>query len=337
MKNLNLKTIIILLSVFINQHITHASPNTTRITLTISDTSNEMRTNRIIFSDGIGYTTGLDEGYDAGAFGSEAPGTGFQDRFGNSLSIYTLLVKDDLGKELGFTIQSLPYSQINNMIVALGINPSKDDNITISAAITDFEGKLSKFPDEHRLILEDRALGVYTELQEIGSSYIVYLTQNEPELGRFYLHTTTNTILELNRLKQKKNSPKKSIRVYGCKDKKAKNYNRFSKHKQSKCKYQKEPYTLLTSYKKSPLVKENKQCIINYSRLLKKGMKGEDVQQFQSCLLLKGYDIGLVDGIFGKLTYGGVISYQSLNQLYIDGIIGPQTVGHLNNKTQPLY
>ena len=309
----------------------YANQNTTRITLTISDTSNNQRTNRIVFSEGLGYTTGLDRGYDAGAFGGDAPGTGFQDRFGNDLAIYTLLVNDNLGTELGFTIQSLPYSQIGNMVIPLGINPSGDDTITITATITDFLGDPSSFPSEHNLILEDRKLVEFTELQELGSEYVVPLTQDEPELGRFYLHTTTETILSLQTKNTKKEKTKKSkgSRIYGCKDKKAKNYIRFSSHKQSKCNYEeailKKPDTNLHTS-----IDQKKSCNLKNTPLLKKGMIGKDIHIVQECLVSLDYNTGPIDGIFGDLTYAGVISYQTKNRLLIDGIIGKQTVNHLN-------
>lgn len=314
----------------------NASPNTIRVTINISDSSNNQKTNRIVFSEGLGYTTGLDRGYDAGAYGGEAPGTGFQDRFGNSLAIYTLLVNDDLGTELGYTIQSLPYSKINNMVIPVGINPSDDDTITITATITDFLGDTASFPVDHHLILEDKMLNTFTELQESGSKYVVTLTQDEPELGRFYLHTTTETSQSLQAKYTQKTKSKKSrsTRIYGCKDKKAKNYNRFSLHKPSKCKYEDfaikiDDTSKLLSIKEISKIEKNTSCKLNYTRPLIRGMRGDDVSRAQACFTVQNYEVGPEDGIFGPLTYQGVISYQTKNGLLIDGIIGPQTANHL--------
>ena len=337
MKKLFFKLLFILIIVLINHHFVYANPNTTRITLTITDSSNSKRTNRIVFSEGVGYTTGYDTGYDAGAFGGDAPGTGFQDRFGNNLAIYTLLVKDDLGTELGFTIQSLPYSEINNIIIPLGINPSEDDTLIIGASITDFLGDSKSYPEGHQLILEDKTLGIFTELQKNGSQYEVSLTQDEPELGRFFLHTTKDTLEEIIKKNNKKvNSKKsKSYRVFGCKDEKAKNYNRFSSHKQSKCEYEEikidSTITPLTIKKNIDINEET--CFFNYHRLLKMGMKGEDVLKVQDCIASYGYNIGSIDGIFGRKTYSGVILYQTVNSLLIDGIVGSQTVNHLKKNS----
>jgi len=72
------------------------------------------------------------------------------------------------------------------------------------------------------------------------------------------------------------------------------------------------------------------QCFINYSRLIKRGMRGNDVKQAQVCMTSLGHDSGPFDGLYGKLTYAGIISYQTTNKLLIDGIIGPETAGHLN-------
>ena len=74
---------------------------------------------------------------------------------------------------------------------------------------------------------------------------------------------------------------------------------------------------------------QEKFCQLWFIRLLKKGMKGEDVRQVQKCFSLLGYDTGPIDGIFGDLTHSGVISYQSANGLLVDGIIGMQTINQL--------
>lgn len=73
-------------------------------------------------------------------------------------------------------------------------------------------------------------------------------------------------------------------------------------------------------------------CRINYYRLIKKGMRGEDVRQVQTCMNALGYTSGPEDGIYGPLTYIGITSYQrDKNLVYIDGIVGPETSGSLNS------
>ncbi len=72
-------------------------------------------------------------------------------------------------------------------------------------------------------------------------------------------------------------------------------------------------------------------CFINYYRLIKRGMIGEDVRDVQRCMNSLGYTSGPEDGIYGPLTYAGITSYQRDKQLfYIDGIVGPETSGSLN-------
>jgi len=73
-------------------------------------------------------------------------------------------------------------------------------------------------------------------------------------------------------------------------------------------------------------------CYINYTRLIKRGMRGNDVKQVQRCMNILGYEVGPEDGIYGPLTYQGITNYQRAMKLkYIDGIVGPETSSHLNN------
>lgn len=55
------------------------------------------------------------------------------------------------------------------------------------------------------------------------------------------------------------------------------------------------------------------------------GSNGSEVVQLQKTLTNKGYWCGPVDGIFGPLTYQGVISFQQDASLAVDGIVGPAT------------
>ena len=77
-------------------------------------------------------------------------------------------------------------------------------------------------------------------------------------------------------------------------------------------------------------VVEDAKCYINYTRLIKRGNTGNDVKQAQECVASLGHPTGVFDGIYGGLTYSGIRSYQEANNLLLDGIIGPETAGHLN-------
>ncbi len=81
--------------------------------------------------------------------------------------------------------------------------------------------------------------------------------------------------------------------------------------------------------------KKETNCHINYYRLIKKGMKGEDVRQVQQCLLNKGFQLPRygADGWYGIETYQQITAYQKAQGLkYIDGIVGPETISWLNGK-----
>ncbi|APU60326.1 M14 family metallopeptidase [Clostridium botulinum] len=65
-------------------------------------------------------------------------------------------------------------------------------------------------------------------------------------------------------------------------------------------------------------------------RILKKGDRGSDVRKIQAVLQKIGYDVGLIDGIFGSKTEEAVKRFQLNNGLVVDGIIGPKTYEILN-------
>ena len=58
-------------------------------------------------------------------------------------------------------------------------------------------------------------------------------------------------------------------------------------------------------------------------------MKGEDVLQCQERLVLKGYNPGTPDGVYGKKSRDAVILFQRANGLEADGIVGQKTWGKL--------
>lgn len=54
-------------------------------------------------------------------------------------------------------------------------------------------------------------------------------------------------------------------------------------------------------------------------------ISGEDVKALQKRLGKLGYEIGVVDGIFGKMTQNAVKKFQQDKKLTVDGIVGPST------------
>jgi len=63
--------------------------------------------------------------------------------------------------------------------------------------------------------------------------------------------------------------------------------------------------------------------------MLKRGSKGNDVQEVQSRLQDIGFSPGKIDGIFGRATEIAVINFQRSQKLLTDGIVGPKTLGIL--------
>lgn len=59
------------------------------------------------------------------------------------------------------------------------------------------------------------------------------------------------------------------------------------------------------------------------------GDTGPDVQEIQTLLRDRGFDPGAVDGDFGPRTMAAVMAFQRSNNLIVDGIVGPQTLGKL--------
>lgn len=127
-------------------------------------------------------TTGLDPGYDAGLFTGE----------GNDFDIYTHLVSDSDGT--GFMLQALPDSNYENMVIPIGINADLGEELI-------FTTNSANLPSGYYIYLEDRAAGSFIRLDEPNSEYIITLDAAEQGIGRFYLHTTTET-LNLNSISQ---------------------------------------------------------------------------------------------------------------------------------------
>lgn len=62
---------------------------------------------------------------------------------------------------------------------------------------------------------------------------------------------------------------------------------------------------------------------------LKFGSRGNAVVRLQQSLNSKGYNVGPIDGIYGKMTERAVIKFQIDNKLRIDGIAGKETQSKL--------
>ena len=121
-----------------------------------------------------GTTTGFDNGYDSTTFGGAA----------NSFSIYTHLVANSNGQDLA--IQSLPNSDLDTMIIPVGITAAAGEEISISA-------NAINLPEGVNIYLEDKSDDSFTLLD----STTVFTTTPDEDLngiGRFYIHTTATAL-----------------------------------------------------------------------------------------------------------------------------------------------
>ena len=55
------------------------------------------------------------------------------------------------------------------------------------------------------------------------------------------------------------------------------------------------------------------------------GDNNSNVSKVQQALLDLGYNVGIVDGYFGNMTYNAVVAFQQANGLYVDVEVGPIT------------
>lgn len=62
-------------------------------------------------------------------------------------------------------------------------------------------------------------------------------------------------------------------------------------------------------------------------RVLRRGMSGADVKQWQEFLTRKGFGAGVADGSFGGRTVQATVEFQQQNGLGSDGVVGPGTLG----------
>ncbi len=121
-----------------------------------------------------GTTTAFDNGFDSSIFNGTS----------SSFAVYTALVSDSQGQKL--SIQSLPPIDLENMIIPIGINAANGTQITIS-------GTSVNLPSAMRVFLEDKNDNSFTELNET-SNYTITLSEELSGIGRFYLHTSNESL-----------------------------------------------------------------------------------------------------------------------------------------------
>ena len=121
-----------------------------------------------------GTTRGLDVGYDAATYSQSSSG----------FSIFSNLVADNTGSAMA--IQSLGYSDFNDVVVPLGINAK-------SAALTISIDKLATtLPADIGVYLEDRETSTFTLLT--SNDYTFTPSSDLKGAGRFYLHYSAKAL-----------------------------------------------------------------------------------------------------------------------------------------------
>ena len=152
-----------------------SSNRVSRLELELRDNAiNQSDLTKFYFSDEDQISKGLDPGYDAGQF--------FQ---GNNSRIFTRLVNDDKGTN--FSIQALPYNDLKDLVVPLGITT---ESSSLELSVTE-----NSIDDFYRIYLEDKLENTIVELDQTID--LNFENDNSDGLGRFYLHFTDGMIPEL--------------------------------------------------------------------------------------------------------------------------------------------
>ena len=145
----------------------------TSVTLFLAKGKSEKKTRLRYLDNNV--TTGLDEGYDAGAYRDGTP----------SFSIDTHLVNNSTGMD--FTIQCLPKSELETTVVPVAVYANAND-------VLSFRAETENLPEGVFVYLEDKETNTITKIN--NEAYNVTATQKLNGIGRFYVHTA-NSVLSI--------------------------------------------------------------------------------------------------------------------------------------------
>ena len=120
-----------------------------------------------------GKTTGFDSGYDSKIFGGVA----------QSFGVFTHLVSDNDGSKLA--IQTLPNSNLNEMVIPVGIIAQAGTEVTFSLETTNFSEAVNVY-------LEDRINNTFTDITTGNTTVTVADVTNN--VGQFYIHTQSKSL-----------------------------------------------------------------------------------------------------------------------------------------------
>ena len=149
------------------------NPDNPEIKVTMSDGTNTKDT-EIYYIQGT--TTGWDNGYDSTIFNPS-----------DTFELFSYLVSDNQGD--GLAIQSLPPSNYEAMIIPLGVNVDTENLGTLEISASSLN-----LPAEIKVYLEDKEDNSFTLLDDT-SSFSTTLSSSLNGIGRFYLHTRTESSL----------------------------------------------------------------------------------------------------------------------------------------------
>jgi len=113
-----------------------------------------------------GMSVGLDPGYDVGFMSG-----------GAEIEIYSALAADT--RSVNYARQALPLTDIDSVIVPIGVDTRTGGEITFSAEAITFKS--------YRYLLEDRQKGIFVDISK--RDYKTTLAPETYGTGRFYLHT----------------------------------------------------------------------------------------------------------------------------------------------------
>jgi hypothetical protein len=147
------------------------SPRTSAIKFAVNDNVNTKKYLTIFFADNE--TSSLDPGSDIGAF-----------PYGD-FDVYTQLVEDD-SNGIDFTVQSLPYKNINDVVIPMGVKTE--------IGLLKFSFVENTLPNYIDMYLEDTQENTF---KKITDGFEINFDEAYEGLGRFYLHFTDQLIPEL--------------------------------------------------------------------------------------------------------------------------------------------
>ena len=141
------------------------------VKLSLTD-GQKVRIAELYYLDNV--TKGFDSGWEGEVFSGVA----------STLSVFTDLVADSQGKK--YQVQSLPISEIESIVIPVGVIAAAGKELTFSLEQTNF-------PADVKVYLEDRVANTYNELTD-SKTFKVTLSEALNDVGRFYMHASKSAL-----------------------------------------------------------------------------------------------------------------------------------------------